>query len=235
MHPHHTEILHAIKKHSGKATKHTFLANYLGSDHPRYPISSPVLRKIAKEWASEHKELDAQAFAEVISSLVAGESFTEKCMGGILLDYAKPHQRKFNFRIVEKWLEHVEGWAEVDSLCTGKYSLLEVPTNIDAWAKFLAKLSGSRSVSKRRASLVIYTSPVSHCDVDALATAALDNIQRLKDEKDILITKAISWLLRSMIRHHRQRVEAFLDEHGSSLPAIAVRETRIKLRTGKKG
>jgi 3-methyladenine DNA glycosylase AlkD len=113
--------------------------------------------------------------------------------------------------------------------------LIEIPANIDAWTRFLAKLSRSKSIAKRRASLVFYTSPISHCNADALAIAALGNVERLKNEKDILITKAISWLLRSMVRHHRQRVESYLDEHGTSLPAIAVRETRVKLRTGKKG
>jgi hypothetical protein len=113
MHPLHKEILEAIKRHAGKATKHTFLESYLGNDHPRYPITSPKLRLIAKEWVAAHKDLDADNFSEVVNSLIAGESFTEKCMGGILLDYAKPHQRKFNFRIFEKWLEHLEGWAEL--------------------------------------------------------------------------------------------------------------------------
>jgi 3-methyladenine DNA glycosylase AlkD len=66
-----------------------------------------------------------------------------------------------------------------------------------------------------------------------LATIALQNVDQLKNEKEILITKAISWVLRSMVKHHRAAVVQFLKEE-SGLPAIAVRETRQVLETGRK-
>lgn len=235
LHPSHKEILQEIVDRSGKPTQHTFLASYLGNDHPRYAVSSPVLRKIAKEWASRNSTRSAVEFRDVVSSLINGKSFTEKCIGGILLDYAQPEQRKFDIAIFEKWLDQLQGWAEVDALCTGKFSLAEVPANFRKWKPFLKKLTRGEKIEKRRASLVFYCSPISHCEEDSVAFAAFENIDALKHEKEILITKAISWLLRSMIRHHREKVERFLDENAESLPAIAVRETRIKLRTGKKG
>ena len=70
---------------------------------------------------------------------------------------------------------------------------------------------------------------------EEVADTALENIELLKHEKEILITKAISWVLRSMIRHHREKVAEYLEENAATLPAIAVRETRTKLSTGKKG
>jgi 3-methyladenine DNA glycosylase AlkD len=38
----------------------------------------------------------------------------------------------------------------------------------------------------------------------------LQNVDRLKSEKSVLITKAISWVLRSMIKHNRTLVEDYL-------------------------
>lgn len=235
LHPSHKEILKEIEGRSGKATQHTFLASYLGNDHPRYAVSSPVLRKIAKEWATRNSTRSAEQFRDVVSSLINGKSFTEKCIGGILLDYARPEQRKFDISVFGDWLEQLQGWAEVDALCTGKFSLVEVPAHFRKWKPFLKKLTRDEKIEKRRASLVFYCSPISHCEEDNVAFAALENINALKHEKEILITKAISWLLRSMIRHHREKVERFLEENAESLPAIAVRETRIKLKTGRKG
>ena len=63
---------------------------------------------------------------------------------------------------------------------------------------------------------------------------AFEVIERLKSERPILITKAVSWLLRSMAVRHGPGVAAYLDAEAASLPAIAVRETRTKLRTGTK-
>lgn len=59
-------------------------------------------------------------------------------------------------------------------------------------------------------------------------------VERLKGERPILITKAVSWLLRSMALRHGTAVAAYLDANAASLPAIAVRETRTKLATGTK-
>lgn len=179
--------------------------------------------------------MSAEDFSLVVSSLIHGQSFTEKVLGGILLDYAKPEQKKFDISMFGEWLGQLQGWAEVDALCTGKFSLTEIPVSFRKWKPFLKKLSKSNQIEKRRASLVFFCSPISHCTEENIALAAMENISVLKHEKEILITKAISWLLRSMIRHHRAKVESYLAENSESLPAIAVRETMVKLKTGKKG
>jgi 3-methyladenine DNA glycosylase AlkD len=235
LHPSHKEILKEIVNKSGKPTQHTFLASYLGNDHPRYPVSSPVLRKIAKEWATRNSAMPVNELRDVVSSLIHGKSFTEKCIAGILLGYVKPDQRKFDISIFDVWLGELQGWAEVDALCTGKFSLIEIPNNFNKWNRLLRKLSKDQQIEKRRASLVFFCSPISHCPEEELADAALSIVDSLKHEKEILITKAISWLLRSMIRHHRPKVEHYISVNRDFLPAIAVRETMIKLKTGKKG
>jgi 3-methyladenine DNA glycosylase AlkD len=67
-----------------------------------------------------------------------------------------------------------------------------------------------------------------------LAEEAFRRIEKLKSEKEIMITKAISWVLRSMIRHYRSEVSNYVDQNAATLPKIAVRETRVKLDTGIK-
>ena len=63
---------------------------------------------------------------------------------------------------------------------------------------------------------------------DRLERIALANINRLKHERDILITKAVSWLLRAGTINYRRQVEAYLRENADSLPKIAIRETKNK-------
>lgn len=233
MNVYHQELLKLIKVKSGKPTQHTFLNSYLGSEHPRYPISVPVLRALAKSWMKANQALTAKEISALVDSLVAGESFTEKSFAGILLDYCSEAQRKFNPARFERWLKHLEGWAEVDSLCTGRYSEKQIIAQWPAWKPLLQKLSRSKNIQLRRASLVLLCSPLRKSDEPFLAEIAFENIQRLKHEKEILITKAISWVLRSMVKYHRKAVEKFIKEE-TGLPAIAVRETKKVLETGTK-
>ena len=230
----HEEILELIKKNSGKATQHTFLDGYLGNEHPRYPISAPVLRRIAKEWMSDHCDLSARDIQRILTSLIKGKSSTEKCMAGILLDVTTKAQRKFDPASFDLWLDHLVGWAEVDSVCTGPYSITEIPNNFTVWKSLLLRFSKSKNINKRRASLVLLCSPTRTVTDARLARVAFQNIDQLKLEKEILITKAISWLLRSMVKNYRTEIVVYLKRNGDILPKIAIRETLKKLRTGKK-
>lgn len=234
MNRYHREILRQIEKSAGKPTQHTFSDSYLGNNNPRYPISAPLLRSIAREWMRAHKDLTTKEFTELLDSLVKGKSSTEKVMSGILTDYCSKEQLKLKPKVFDEWLEHLSGWAEIDAVCTGRYSKVMIPEDLETWTSLLEKMSKSRNINKRRASLVFLCSPVSQHQNAEMAALAFANIDRLKHEKEILITKAISWLLRSMYRHYKAEVKSYVQENKDSLPKIAVRETLKKLETGKK-
>jgi 3-methyladenine DNA glycosylase AlkD len=231
---HHQHLLLKIKASSGKPTQHTFLDNYLGNDHPRYPISMPLLRTIAKDWIKTHPDLSLKEFTSLLTSLIEGKSSTEKSMAGILLDYAPSELKKFDPQLFDVWLNHLKGWAEVDTLCTGKYAGSEIPENFTKWKKLLIQFSKSERIEKRRASIVLLCSPLIKVKDNRLIEIAFENINRLKSEKEILITKAISWVLRSAVKHHKKEVGNFVNLNSDSLPKIALRETLVKLKTGKK-
>jgi 3-methyladenine DNA glycosylase AlkD len=230
----HKELLEQIIAKSGKPTNHTFLDNYLGNSHPRYPINNPTLRSITKEFTSTHKELPVKEFQQLLTSLIEAPSCTEKMTAGLLLDTCTKEQRKFNPAIFDKWLNHLIGWVEVDTLCTGKYSKLEIVNHWPDWKKLLLKFASSKNIQKRRASLVLLCQPVRQLRDEAMCELALRNIQTLSHEKEVLITKAISWLLRSMVKHYKKEVAAFVRQNQSTLPSIAVRETLTKIKTGTK-
>jgi 3-methyladenine DNA glycosylase AlkD len=234
MNKHHQEILSLIKENANTPTQHTFLEGYLGNAHPKYAIDSPTLRLIAKEWMRDHKTMKADGFQKLITSLVKGKSATEKMIAGMLLDLSTEEQRSFDPTYFDEWLNHVEGWAEVDTLCTGKYPITEIPSNLTTWKKLLLAFSKSNNINKRRASLVFLCSPTSKEANKALAKLGFTLIDRLKGEKEILITKAISWLLRSMVRYHKGMVSDYVKVNRETLPAIAVRETMVKIETGRK-
>ncbi|MFZ6009574.1 MAG: DNA alkylation repair protein, partial [Bacteroidota bacterium] len=113
-------------------------------------------------------------------------------------------------------------------------TITEIPRDWKRWKKLLPKFSRDKNIHKRRASLVLLCSPLRHVQDESLALMALENVERLKSEKEVLITKAISWVLRSMIKHHAALVADYLRKQGATLPKIALRETLVTLKTGKK-
>ncbi len=66
------------------------------------------------------------------------------------------------------------------------------------------------------------------------APRTLDIAQRLVDDREDMVVKALSWALRALVPWDRAAVEAFLARHDGSLAARVKRETRTKLETGKK-
>src|SRR5688572_23979353 len=148
MNRHHQEILRLIQENSGSPTQHTFSDRYLGNEHPRYLISVPVLRTIAKEWMRAHRDLNADDVAAMFTSLIEGKSATEKSMAGILMDYTTREQRLFNPALFDTWLDHLIGWAEVDAVCTGKYTITEIPSQWKTWKPLLIKFSKSKNIHK---------------------------------------------------------------------------------------
>jgi 3-methyladenine DNA glycosylase AlkD len=231
---HHQDLLARIKAKSGKGTSHTLKDSYLGTSHFRYLIAAPALRMIAKDWIKSPRDLDSQAFAALLTALIHGESSTEKIFAGILLDYASNDQKNFHPKVFNDWLDQLEGWAEVDAVCTNKYSRTHLLNQWHLWEPMLLKFSKSKNLNKKRASLVFLCSPVRQHDDERLAMLAFEIISSLKSHKEIIITKAISWLLRSMIKHHKPLVKEYVHVQRKSLPAIAVRETLITLIHGKK-
>ena len=89
-------------------------------------------------------------------------------------------------------------------------------------------------MNRRRAALVLLCTPARTSDDPRFAALAFEVIGRLAPERPILITKAVSWLLRSLAMRRPDDVAAYLEAHAAALPAIAVRETRKKLASGTK-
>lgn len=234
MNKHHQEILEQIKKHQNKALQNKWGASYLGSSDFHYGISNPIKRQIIKNWLQDHKNLSIEEFINLLNGLYSGDSYEEKCMAGMFLGYLPKLRKQIDLKLLDSWLDQLNGWAEVDSTCQSNFTQKELLESWDEWKQFLVNLSKDKNINKRRASLVLLTGPVSHTEDKKLLDISLQNTDRLKIEKDILITKAISWLLRSLVQYHKQAVSEYIDKNMSTLPPIAIRETKRKILTGKK-
>lgn len=232
MNMYHLQLVEEFKKNAGQRSK--LPEGYSGSFHPGYNLTSPTSWQIAKSWVKAHPELTLTEFIELLDSLYLGKTYEEKSFTGKLLGLYPKLRNQLNPNLLDKWLEDLIGWAEVDSTCQNVFTYQELLAKWPKWEKLLLELSKSSNVSKRRASIVLLTGPVNYSDNPLLADLAFTNIAHLQHEKDIMISKAISWLLRSLIKNHRQQVTEYLQSNQDTLPKIAIRETTRKLQTGRK-
>jgi 3-methyladenine DNA glycosylase AlkD len=208
--------------------------SYGGSGRLFYNVSVPDRRGIVRRWLAAHKTLSSGDFLAVVDSLTQGESHEEKTLAALLIAYDAKRRRDVTPGVFGRWLGRVNGWAEVDSFCQNLFTADEMKADWPAWRGLIERLSSDANINKRRAALVLLTGPVHYSDDIRFRDLAFVVIDRLKPEKPILITKAVSWLLRSLVDRHKNAVAAYIAANEAGLPKIAIRETRTKLTTGTK-
>ncbi|MCL5784330.1 MAG: DNA alkylation repair protein [Patescibacteria group bacterium] len=237
MDKYHQEILEEIQKIAAKNPQNDARFNpqkYMGTSRTIYNITNPQTREIVKNWLRKHPNISLDELLTILDSLFKGQSHNERSLGGKFLEYLPKLRYRVDPSYIDKWLTGAQGWDEVDSLCQSSFSAQDILDNWQSWEKLFQKLVSDPDVHKRRASLVLLAKPVRESNDPRLEIIAFANIDKLKGEKDILITKAISWLLRDLIYNHRKEVASYLDKNSDVLPKIAIRETRRKLLTGRK-
>jgi 3-methyladenine DNA glycosylase AlkD len=208
--------------------------SYTGSGHPFFGVSAPNLRRIGRAWLASHRKTDETAMLAVVARLFAGEAYEEKVLAAVLLGASARLKRIATPAMADGWLDQLQGWAEIDSLCASVFGPQDLASDWPAWEALLRRLAVDPNINRRRAALVLLTTPTRTADDVRYRDLAFEIVEQLKHEKAILITKAVSWLLRSMAQRHAEAVAAYLDRERATLPAIAVRETRTKLQTGTK-
>ena len=209
-------------------------ASYLGSPHPLLGVTTPDLRRLARGWVAADKRRTPEAILATADALFASPLHDEKTLAALILGYSKPARRAATPARVGAWLGQLAGWAEVDALCSNVFQAEDLLDDWAAWGPWLRGLTGDADINKRRAALVLLTGPVRRSADPRLLDAALHALGRLQAERAPLITKAVSWLLRTLTLQHREVVAGYLDEHRTALPAIALREAANKLATGRK-
>lgn len=238
MNKYHKEIKQALlkaSKNKSNCTSGYWDTNYTGSLHKSLFLRNDVKRKIVKEWAKKHKNLTYQELIDLIDSLLNESTFQEerKIISDLLLSFKK-HKQQLELSKLKEWISKLVGWEEIDSLCQTTFDDTDLNNKKDNWYKFLLDLSLDNNISCRRASLVLLIKTLRKTDDKLWRNLAFKNIKTLAKEDHKLITKAISWILREMVKLHKKEVEQFIEENNQVLTKSVIREVKRKILTGKK-
>lgn len=200
---------------------------------PHYGTPQPELREFIKSWSQTHS-LSYDDWMSAMDDLFGGEWLEEKLFAGIILENYPKYRRQLPLAQFDTWLGQLEGWQEVDNTCQSTFGAKEMLVRWDEWETFLRQLSTDENIHKRRASIVLLLVALRQSDDDRFWALAIMNINQIRHEKDKLISKAVSWVLRTAIKHHRDAVTQYITENKTHLPAFVMREVETKLKTGKK-
>jgi len=232
--PHHQAILRDIQAAIPGRGQVKQRPEHVGTTRKWYGLSNAQSRAILLGFIAARKDLGYEEWLALIDALYHGNSYEERCAPRTLLLKLPRYRLALPLAQLDAWLGCLNGWAEVDSTCQTVFTDKDLLADWAGWSALLDSLAGDENVNKRRAALVLLTAPVSQSPDARILDLSFQLIDRLKGEKDGRVTKAISWLLRKGVKQHREAIAAYVEAEAQSLPAIAVRETRRKLATGKK-
>lgn len=213
--------LHALASHS--QSQHG--AAYAGTD-------LELLGVRTTDWRSLVRKLDGElpaAWDECVRALWNSSVFEVRATA---MGLASRHEREFvksHWTLFTSWLKDAVGWAMVDGLCDSVLApmLIRYPELVErthAWVR-------SRNVWQRRASLVVFCTTVRK---KLFAEEAFEHTAALLPDRDPMVSKAVSWILRALSKYYSKQVHSFLREHEDEIAPAALREVRTKLTTGTK-
>lgn len=234
--PIHQKIVKEISqiKSNSSPENINFGQRYIGTDKPYHGFTTKQITDLAKKIFKEN-QLNSDDIIQLLNSLYQhGTSYTEIVLGPMILSLSPQTLKNFDPKNLDLWLNYTHGWAENDVLCQSNFTADILLSNWTKWQKILKEFNQSPNINKRRASLVLLTKSLRQSDDPRLSKLAFANTEHLKGEKDILITKAVSWILRSLVSYHKDEVLKYLEDNKDSLPKIAYRETLSKALTGRK-
>lgn len=225
--------IHNLENKPDKA-KTQWVQKYLGTNKISHGFSSGQISLLVKTFLDKNKLNETQSLNLLNSLYQNGTTYTEIALAGKILFFCKNNLKNFDPKNLDVWLDYTCGWAENDGLCQSNFSANILLSNWNDWQKNLKEFNKSPNINKRRASLVLLTKSLSQSNDSRLSELAFENIENLKPEKGILITKAVSWVLRALVKFHKEEVLSYLQNNKDTLPKIAYREALSKALTGKK-
>lgn len=197
-----------------------------------YGVRVPQLRRLSDDWQRAHKGIARDDLLAMVEALWISESYEERFMAIELLGRNKQVILNLSWDHFDRWRHLVDNWGLDDGLATTIFGPW-IATDLPGRLGYLQTLIVDPVVWSRRLGLVT-TVPLNRDLSTAQPELTFALIDQVKTERHPMITKAVSWALRTMIRLYPDQVAAYLDANADPLPSHAVREVRNKLETGLK-
>jgi len=194
---------------------------------------TPSVRRIRQQYSRSLKTARADTVMKVVRRLLDGGGWPERVIAWELLASHNPVFELLNDKIVDEMTVGLSDWGSVD--------LFGVTVVGQAWRERLVSdrkiHSWARSPDRwRRRLALVATVPLNSRarggSGDSVRTLRVCRL--LLDDRDAMVVKALSWALRELAKRQPEVVDEFIELEEDRIAALAKREVRNKLSTGKK-
>jgi 3-methyladenine DNA glycosylase AlkD len=190
-----------------------------------YGVKSAAVKKIAREYFVDIKNLDKEEIFRICSELLKSGYSEEKSIAFDWLFQLKKQYQKQDFKIFEQWLnKYVSDWGDCDNFCTGAFGefILQFPrffNKIRIWAK-----SKNRWMRRASAVILIYSTRRGKFIEESLKIADI-----LLIDEDDLVQKGYGWMLKELSNLYPNLVFRYIMKNKYSMPRTALRYAVEKL------
>jgi len=194
-------------------------------------VRVPILRKIARDWVKENKETSDKEFLALLRALWKQPVSEVRTLALELLMANKKYLKNFDWQIGESWLNDVDNWSHCDLLSTQILGFLVLydKSHLPKLKNYLKK----KGRWFRRSAIVSLIQLIREKEISPLKVLAM--IDQIADDRDPMIQKAISWVLREMVRSGTgKEVKKYIKKNKDRLAGFVGREVQNKLKTGLK-
>lgn len=231
-----TEILKKIVRElreNGNKERILFSKTMAPTSMEMLGVTTPVYRNILKKWLSELKDLPTEDWFGLTKSLVQTNIFECNQFAYELLWKNKDALRLIRLNHVVELGQNIDNWASVDTLALmvtgwawrknqiGDEDVISWLNSENRWWRRLAIVSTIPLNLKSRGGKGDVKRTLMICE-------------KVVDDRDDMIVKALSWALRELSKSNRPAVIGFMDSYNDRLANRIRKEVINKLETGKK-
>ena len=222
------EALAALRAEADPA-RATEMAAYHKADREYLGLSNAVTGALATEWRKA--AADQAALVALAQGLWESDIFEARIAAGKLFVQARMRP---DDRLAWDWIVSVvpqfDSWAIADAVAQGgQKRVVQVPERLDV----LDGWTASDHLWTRRAAFVFALPFCKARHPDAVEAAArvrvLNWAERLADDSEWFIQKAIAWWMRDLSKRDPDAVRGWLDAHGARLKPFARKEATRQL------
>jgi len=190
---------------------------YLKSDLRFLGVTLAEIRRVAKQ-AARDPSLDRDGVLRLVEELWRGPVFERRMAASLILDFRADDLRTEDLELIERLIRESRTWALVDELAgdvVGQIALrLRIRRTLDRWAR-------DDDFWVRRSSLLAELKPLKH---DAPFEPFARRADRMLEEREFFIRKAIGWVLRETSKRRPDEVYRWIAPRTQRASGVTMRE-----------
>ena len=188
-----------------------------------YGVRTPIVRKIAKKYFKQVKQLNKNEIFALSEKLLKSRYNEEATIAIQWVSQLADQFTKADFKLFERWLtKYIDNWGKDDDFC-----LHIIQPIIEKYPELIVKVkswANSENMWLRRASAVSFITTIGNFYATRHNLKDIFEVaETLLHDKEDLVQKGYGWMLKSASVHNQKEVFEFVMKYKSNMPRTALR------------